>query len=341
MATDNLPAKTEEKGVQTNTIRGLLEGDLFKEQLIRALPQHLSPERFIRIAVTTMNKTPMLAQCDQGSFFNALLTLSQLGLEPDGRRAHLIPFKNNSKGIVECQLIIDYKGIVELIHNTGDVSYIHADVVCEADQFEYDKGELRVHKIDFKKPRGPVYAAYTLFRFKDGTEKVEVMTKEEIELVRKRSKAANSGPWVTDWNEMAKKTTLRRGSKWVKLAPEQREVIEKDDDQFPDTDIRRDTGAELEKRLMSAREFPQVEHNGGKEAPPADAPLNASSEGLTGSRLAFWSKCGEMAGGEPIEMGKIASNLSGGKITDRESLITAADIVVQEAITKMTGGKKA
>lgn len=214
------------------TIRQLIEGDIFREQVAKALPRHLTAERFIRVAVTAMNRIPMLAQCDQASFFNALLTLSQLGLEPDGRRAHLIPFKNNKKGIVECQLIVDYKGIVELISNAGDVANIHADVVCENDDFTFDKGSIRQHSIDFKQPRGKVYAVYALIRFKDGTEKVEVMTREEIEAVRKRSRAAESGPWVTDWNEMAKKTVFRRASKWVKLSPEQRDAIEQDDAQF-------------------------------------------------------------------------------------------------------------
>lgn len=106
-------------------------------------------------------------------------------------------------------------------------------------------------------------------------------------------------------------------------------------------------GEKLADRLGNAKTTP-VEpsktspdaQGGAGQAPNAGKPLNASSEGLTGSRLALWNKIGEMAGGEPSEMGKIASNLSGGKITDRETLITTADIVVQEAIAKMTGGKK-
>ncbi len=214
------------------TIQQLLESDAFRKQVARMFPQHLKADRFIRVAITTMNRTPKLAQCDQASFFNALLTLSQLGLEPDGRRAHLIPYENRKKGIVECQLIVDYKGIVELISNAGDVTNIHADIVCENDQFVYDRGVLVKHEIEFKKPRGAMYAAYTLFRFKDGTEKVEVMSKEEIDKIRARSRASDSGPWVTDYNEMAKKTTLRRASKWVKLLPEQRDVIERDDTNF-------------------------------------------------------------------------------------------------------------
>jgi len=209
------------------TVRTHLESPAFKEAVAKALPRHLTPDRFIRVACTTLMKTPKLANCDQASFFNALLSLSQLGLEPDGRRAHLIPFGN------QCQLIIDYKGLVELIFRSGTVSKLHADVVCEQDEFDYDRGEIKRHTINFRKPRGPVYAAYALATLKDGTEKAEVLGMEEVEAVRKRSKAANAGPWVTDWNEMAKKTAFRRLSKWLPLSPELRDAVEADDELPP------------------------------------------------------------------------------------------------------------
>ncbi len=208
------------------TIRSLIEGEQFRQQLQKSLPNHLKPDRFIRIALTTMTKTPKLAQCDQASFFNALLTLSQLGIEPDGRRAHLIPFGN------QCQLIVDYKGLAELAMRSGIVASLHADVVRENDVFEYDCGEIKTHKIDFKKPRGAVYAVYAICRLKEaGTvPKCEVMDVPEIEAVRKRSRAGTNGPWVTDWNEMAKKTVFRRLSKWLPLSAEYRDASDADDD---------------------------------------------------------------------------------------------------------------
>jgi len=214
------------------TIRQMIEGDAFKDQIAKALPKHLTPDRFIRIAVTAMMRTPKLADCDQASLFNALLNLSQLGIEPDGRRAHLIPFTNRRRNCVECQLIIDYKGLVELIMRSGKVANIHADIICKNDSFEYDKGMVVSHKINFEQPRGDVYAVYSICRFKDGTEKSEVMTKDEVEAIRRRSKAGQSGPWCTDWNEMAKKTVFRRLSKWLPLSPEYRDALEVDDDKF-------------------------------------------------------------------------------------------------------------
>lgn len=217
---------------QQLTIRQRLESEDFQAQIAKVLPRHVKPERMVRVAITALTRTPKLKDCDQSSFFLAMLNLSQWGLEPDGRRAHLIPFENRKRGICEVQLIIDYKGLVELVMRSGEVANIHADVVCENDDFEYDCGEIKRHKIDFRKPRGKVYAVYAKVRMKDGTEKCEVMNLEEVESIRKRSRAGTSGPWVTDWNEMAKKTAFRRLSKWLPLTAEVQDAMESDADQI-------------------------------------------------------------------------------------------------------------
>lgn len=216
------------------TIRSTLEGNAFKDAVAKALPKHLNAERFIRVALTAITRVPKLRDCDQASFFTALLNLSQLGLEPDGRHAHLIPFENRKRGVTECQLIVDYKGLAELAYRSGAISFIHADVVCENDEFVFDRGQITKHVINYRKPRGDVYAAYAICRFKDASEKCEVMSREEIESIRKRSRAGQSGPWVTDWTEMAKKTVFRRLSKWLPLSSEQRDVAELEDDRIAD-----------------------------------------------------------------------------------------------------------
>lgn len=261
------------------TIRQRLESDDFKASIAKVLPKHVSAERMTRVAITALTRTPKLRDCDQASFFLAMLNLSQWGLEPDGRRAHLIPFENRKRGVCEVQLIIDYKGLVELVMRSGDVSNIHADVVCENDDFEYDRGELKRHKIDFKNPRGKVYAAYCLVRMKDGTEKCEVMNREEIEAIRKRSKAGNSGPWVSDWNEMAKKTVFRRVSKWLPLSAEVQEAVNGDDDVIDTTATpSRPTPSldDLADRLLGATE---LDDTNSEELPP-DEPTPEPSDTL-------------------------------------------------------------
>lgn len=186
-------------------IRSQVESPEFKLAVARALPKHLTADRFLRVSLTALTRTPKLAECDKHSFFNALLTLSQLGIEPDGRRAYLIPFENRKRGITECQLIVSYMGLIELAMRSGLVSSLHADVVCENDEFEYDRGRIKTHKIDFRRERGEVYAVYSIAHMKDGSEQCAVMSRGEVEAIRGRSRSANSGPWMTDWNEMAKK----------------------------------------------------------------------------------------------------------------------------------------
>jgi recombination protein RecT len=219
------------------TIKERLQSPAFIQALAEIVPQHCKPERMARIAITALTRTPKLAECDQASFFRCLMDLSQWGLEPDGRRAHLIPFENRRRNCTECQLIIDYKGYVELAYRSGVVKNIHADVVREGDIFDYSTGRIVKHvphflRRDADKPAKPgeVFAAYCVVELDGGTVKTEVLSHEEIEGIRKRSRAGNNGPWVTDWCEMAKKTAFRRATKWLPLSAEIRDAFERDDD---------------------------------------------------------------------------------------------------------------
>jgi len=212
------------------TLRSELEGAAFRDAVARVLPKILTPERFVRVACTAMTRTPKLRECDRASFFSAMLALAQTGLEPDGRRAHLIPFENRKRGIVECQLIIDYKGLVDLAYRSGLVQSLHADVVCENDVFRYSMGEVAEHSIDFRKGRGKVYAVYARAVLKSGRTKCEVLSAEEVDGIKARSRSSKNGPWITDWNEMAKKTAFRRLSKWLPLSSEFREAVDRDED---------------------------------------------------------------------------------------------------------------
>lgn len=216
------------------TLREQLKGEAFQEALAEILPTHCTPERMARVAIAAVNRTPKLADCSRESFFGAMLTCSQYGLEPDGRLAHLIPYGR------ECQLVIDYKGLVELAYRSGYVRNIHADVVREGDLFEYSMGRVIEHvphflRRDDEKPSEPgdIYAVYAMVELKDGPVKTEVLSRSQVEDVRKRSSAGRSGPWVTDWEEMAKKTAFRRCSKWVPLSAEIRGAFVADDDTRP------------------------------------------------------------------------------------------------------------
>ena len=229
--TNHRTAMSQALTKKPNDLRALISGDAMKKQFAAALPQHLSADRFCRIALTALTRTPKLADCTQESLMRCLLDLSAYGIEPDGRRAHLIPYGN------QCTLILDWKGLAELAMRSGIIAKLHADVVCENDVFVYDLGEVVKHEIDWKQPRGAMYAAYAMAVTKDGPVFVAVLTKDEIDGIRKRSRSGNNGPWVTDYNEMAKKTAFRRLAKWLPLSAEFRDAVEKDDDLPTEKDV--------------------------------------------------------------------------------------------------------
>lgn len=216
MSTETAVAKKQ------RTIQEVIRHDM-REQFALALPSVCTPDRFVRVALTCINKTPKLAQCTQSSLLGCLMDLAQLGIEPDGRRAHIIPYGDKAT------LVIDYKGLMELARRSGEVSNWRAELVCENDGFAYKNGKVD-HEIDFKKPRGNPYAVYSECHFKDGAIDYEVMTMDEVEGIRKRSKAGNSGPWQTDYNEMAKKTVIRRHAKRLPISAEFRDALDKDQD---------------------------------------------------------------------------------------------------------------
>ena len=215
-----------------SNIRAMITSSAAKKQIADALPKHMNVDKQVRVLLTMMNRTPKLEQCTASSVIEALMTCSQMGLEPDGRHAHLIPYGNT------CQLIIDYKGLVELAYRSERVQSIDAHVVHENDRFDYRDGKFRDH-VPFKylpgkggdtTGQGLPIAAYVNVTMKGGIIHQEHMSFSEIEAIRGRSKAGKSGPWVTDWEEMAKKTVFRRASKWLPLSADLQNAILRGDD---------------------------------------------------------------------------------------------------------------
>src|SRR5215208_6895207 len=104
-----------------NSVKGLLEK--MKGQLLAALPKHITPDRMARIALTEMRKIPKLAECDPLSFCSAIMACAQLGLEPNAAlgNIYLLPFRNNAKGVMDVQVILGYRGMIELARRSGQI----------------------------------------------------------------------------------------------------------------------------------------------------------------------------------------------------------------------------
>lgn len=208
-------------------IKTLIRTEGAMREITDALPAHVTPKRYVRAVLTAINKNPKLAKCTQASFINAMMDCGEAGLEPNGREAHFIPYGD------QCQLIIDYKGLIKMAYQSGTVRSIHANTVYEGDDFNYADCTHIPHgwRIEPKPAtRGKCIGAYCTIEKRGGSVHHERMTFDEIEAIRKRSRAGSSGPWKTDWDEMAKKTVFRRASKWIQLSPHLEEVLERDFD---------------------------------------------------------------------------------------------------------------
>lgn len=220
------------------SIRQELESPSFAAQIAKVLPKHITPARMVRVAITAMTKQPKLSECDPATVYSCLLTLSSIGLEPDGRLAHLVPFFNTKRNVYECTLIVDWKGLAQIVYRSGQVSNLHADVIYQGDLFGYNCGQITTHvphflRTDSDAPteQGRIIGAYAIATMKDGTKPAVVISEAAIQKIRARSKAANSGPWVTDTDEMRKKTAFRRLSKWLPVRSEElTTALDVDDD---------------------------------------------------------------------------------------------------------------
>lgn len=191
-----------------------MEGEIRK-----ALPSVLTPERFTRITLSALSSNPRLQECTPQSFLGAMMTAAQLGVEPNTPlgQAYLIPFKNH--GVMETQFQLGYKGMIDLAYRSGEISTIQAHVVYANDRFSYSFGlNPTLEHIPATADRGEPTHVYAVFRTKDGGFGYDVMSMDDVrQHAKKYSKSYGNGPWQTNFEEMAKKTVLKRVLKYAPL----------------------------------------------------------------------------------------------------------------------------
>lgn len=194
-------------------------------QIAKALPTVLTPERFSRMVLTAISTNPDLQDCTPNSFLGAMMQAAQLGVEPNTPlgQAYLIPFRNH--GTLECQFQLGYKGLMDLAYRSGEVRDIQAHVVYKNDEFEYELGlNPKLSHRPAMKNRGAAIAYYAIFHTKDGGYGFEVMSVEDIKAhastYSQAYKKGYTSPWKTNFDEMAKKTVLKRCLKYAPLKTE-------------------------------------------------------------------------------------------------------------------------
>ncbi len=252
-------AKAEKK-----TMQGYIKA--MEPAIKKALPSVITPERFTRMVLSALSATPKLAECTPQSFLAAMMTAAQLGVEPNTAlgQAYLLPYRNH--GQMECQFQLGYKGLIDLAYRSGEVSVIQAHTVYENDVFEYELGmDPKLRHVPAKADRGEAIAYYAMFKTKDGGYGFEVMSVDDVQRHAQRySKSYGSGssPWRSNFDEMAKKTVLKRALKYAPLKSDfvrgisQDETIKTDlsDEMYavPDETVYEAEGEEIDSAAVDA-----------------------------------------------------------------------------------------
>ncbi len=202
-------------------------------EIEKALPSIITGERFGRMVMTALSSNPDLQQCTPKSFLGAMMQAAQLGVEPNTPlgQAYLIPYRN--KGVLETQFQLGYKGLIDLAYRSGEITSIQAHEVYENDFFEYELGldPKLTHRPCMDGDRGKVIAYYAVFKTKSGGYGFEVMSKADIDAHKNKfSKAAGSSfsPWNSNYDEMAKKTVIKKCLKYAPIKTEFAREIQTD-----------------------------------------------------------------------------------------------------------------
>lgn len=213
------------------------------------LPRHVTADRFKRVVMTAVNMNPDLQNADRRSLYNSALKAASDGLLPDGREGALVIFKTKQKKRLDngqtqeiwvqaVQWMPMVFGIIKKLRQSGEIASITARCVYENEikqgRFEFkivDGEEKLTHDPILVGERGKMVLVYATARFKDGTVQNEPLTLADVEKARAVSKTGKSefGPWANWYDEMARKTAIRRLAKYLPLSAEDMRVFEHDD----------------------------------------------------------------------------------------------------------------
>lgn len=205
----------------------------FQDELLRIAPAGTKVARFQEVVMREMVKNPSLWECDERSVWQGVVESFRYGLEL-GVHCYLIPRRDSSRGgQLFANFQLGFKGCLELAHRADAVSHTDNDVVREGDLFDWQKGSTPSlsHKqaLDPGRKERDCVAVWAAVYLTSGQCKFVVMSHDEIEEVRKASRAGSSSPWFSHWDEMAKKTALIRVLKTAPMSAEASRAVALDE----------------------------------------------------------------------------------------------------------------
>ena len=190
-------------------MQGTLEkmADKFRE----ALPPTMDESKFISVLKLTLNKNPKLLQADKNSLLQTFMSAAKDGLYLDGKESAAVQYGQ------QVNYIPMVEGIIKVLHNSGLIKTISAEVVYENDLFDYELGTAPkiTHKPLIVGDRGKPMCVYAVAITTNNGEYYEVMNMDQINQCRQVSKASSSphSPWTKWFDQMAKKTVIHRIAK--------------------------------------------------------------------------------------------------------------------------------
>ncbi|WP_372393758.1 recombinase RecT (plasmid) [Azospirillum sp. HJ39] len=220
-----------------NTVKEFFHAN--KATLTALLPEHMkrNPDRMVTLALNCLRTTPKLLDCTLDSLFRAIIVCSQFGLEPNTPQGHiyLIPFENKRKKTIEVQIVIGYKGLIDLARRSGEIETITARVAYKGDEFSVEYGvEDKIRHLPLLEGEpGPVLGVYAVAKMKGGGYQFEWMSVAQVNRIRDESQGYKTAkrynndntPWISNWEEMAKKTVIRRLCKYLPMSIEMANVL--------------------------------------------------------------------------------------------------------------------
>lgn len=225
----------QEKVNSAGTLAGLNQKEVstylmgMKDRVAQVLPKHLTAERVISMAATTIAKNPKIADCSPASLLGSVMQASILGFPPVEALGYcyFVPYKK------QIQFQIGYKGLIELARRSGKIKMVYAEVVREGDVFNVEMGlsPKLEHKPVFDSSK-PMTYVYAVCHFSDGGYNFVVLSRSDVERLRMRSPmqdAAPSGAWLTDYDAMAKAKALKQLAKYMPLNIDQQEAVATDE----------------------------------------------------------------------------------------------------------------
>lgn len=243
--------------------------DKMRPELVSVLPAHLPVEAFVRITQTALQQNPDLQQCSVRSVVAAATKCAEAGLQPDGEEAALVAYnvKVSKRGEPDrwekqAKFLPMVRGIRNQVIRSGMVKDWKVRIVYSQDKFRHIDGDVEVleHEPAYAEGDYPVLV-YSIGYLENGEISRHVMRMATVNKIRARSRSKDNGPWVTDTDEMIKKTCLKQHGKALPKAKE---------------DLARQRIETSLRALDEAEGVLEVEHS-----PATDAPRLASHEAAT------------------------------------------------------------